>query len=287
MTRCISLFILFCLPLISFSKTTATSNKSKYKHQNNKKYPATTLEFIIATEQTKNEETHKVNGTYNKLDSSLMHSIDKDNDIRLFASAIYQQFDNTKLENNIRMDLAEFMYRRKNLLSQSKHGVNLDLELKNYYIVDQDTRKLYGFDGAFIPQIVMKRKLGSKLIVTLKLRHQFFFKNNANDSTLSEETRVYLTPTYILSRKLFLSSTFKYRHKIYNNNYFSYRYFKNMPKYYESLTSHIGALYLLNKKLLVESYVETKLMTSLEDQALNKNWDKNFVLGAALYITAF
>ncbi len=272
-------FVLANVALAESTSTTTLSSPAKEKNL--------TLEFVLASEQTKDNSTSEMNGTYNELDASALYALTPDDEVRLFSSGLYITQTDPGADNQLRGDLAEIMYRRKNLLNESDHGVRLEAELKYYELIDQDTRKLYGFDGAFIPQLVFNKHWTDSFVTEFKARHHFNTLNNDKASTLKSETRLYLTPTYVLTRSLFLSTTFKYEHKERSGSYFSYRTFSSVPKKTDHLTVHPGLMYLLNNQLLIEGYAETELMASNDGQTLKENWEKNYVLGTALYWTAF
>ena len=46
-------------------------------------------------------------------------------------------------------------------------------------------------------------------------------------------------------------------------------------------------MYLLSRKVVTEAYLESDLMNSGDRNTLSKNWRKNYVLGAGIYLTAF
>ncbi len=280
--------LLVCLLVCSLElQASNTKNNSEHHLNQNQEFPHPSLEFILASEQTKDSKTFKVNGTYSKLDSSFLYSINNDNDLRVFASVLYLEHRSSLEKDRVLLDLTEIMYRKKNILEQSKHGVSLDLELKNYYILNFKNRSLYGFDGAFIPQLVIKKHIDRRVVAEVKLRHHFNFNNNGNDSTIKEESRIYITPTFILNKSLFLSSTLKYRRKITRSDHFSYRYNKYLPKITNTLNFRTGLMFLLSRKVLTEAYLESDLMNSGNKNTINQSWHKNYVLGAGIYLTAF
>lgn len=247
----------------------------------------TSVEFVLSSEQTKDSKTHEVDGSYNKFDVSSLFSLTENDEVRLYGSALYITNDSPTYENELKGDLAEIMYRRKNILNEEYHGVYLESELKYYTLLDAPTRDLYGFDGAFIPQLIFKKRLGRSFSTELKLRHHFYNVNNNKLSTLNNESRIYFTPTYIITRSLFFSTTFKYQHKRRRGNSFSYRTRSSSPRRTDHLTAHAGLLYLVNHKFMIEGYAESEVMTSHDNQTLKEDWEKDYVLGAALYLTAF
>ncbi|HAZ12197.1 MAG: hypothetical protein A2X86_03080 [Bdellovibrionales bacterium GWA2_49_15] len=278
-------FLAFSLAENSALANTSTASLDHGNGNGNAK--KLTLEFVLASEQTKDNNTSEVNGTYNKLDVSALYSLAPDDELRLFSSALYIAQDDPAAEDQLRGDLVELMYRRKNLLNESDHGVRLEAELKYYQLIDSETKTLYGFDGAFIPQLIFTKYLTDSFLTEFKARHHFNNVTNDRASTLKRETRLYLTPTYVLTRSLFLSTTLKYQHKTRNGDYYSYRTSSFSPKSTDHVTAHPGLMYLINRQFLIEGYAETEFLTSNDHQTFKENWEKNYVLGTALYWTAF
>lgn len=283
------LFI-FCLVLFTSSELLANGENSSF-HRYNPEKPLS-IEMVYTAEQTRDYKSFEQDGIYNQLDLSSVYSLNAKNDLRLYGSMLYQTFDDptkssTGEKSEFTWDLAEFMYRRNNILSQSENGVDLSVELKNYYILDVDRRERYGFDGAFVPQAIFKKNFTRSFITELKLRHHFYFVNNGSDATLQNEYRAYLTPIYVLTRNFFVMNEFKWRHKIRGDSYFSGRTRTVEPKKTDQVFIRPSMLYLVNNSLLIEGYWSTELTKSYDGQIVEDNWDKQGVFGLSAYITAF
>lgn len=272
-----------------FAQTNTSSvNVSSNKSNSNKKSKFT-LEMVLAGEQTKSTETNNVDGAVNKLDISLLQAFNKDDEFRYFVAGQYQTYNYKSSEDNddFKWDLAEFMYRRKNILNEKAHGLQLNVEFKNYYLIDERTRDLYGFDGAFIPQLVFSKNITPRFNTEMKLRRHFYQQNNGKEVTLDHEDRVYLTPSYLVGQRVLLFSQFTYKHKIRKDESFSFRTMSVTPKEEEQVVFHPGIMYFASRKMMLEAYVETKLSNTLDDRDMNTISQNEQVFGAAAYFTAF
>ncbi|PIP93427.1 MAG: hypothetical protein COW00_12065 [Bdellovibrio sp. CG12_big_fil_rev_8_21_14_0_65_39_13] len=268
----------FCLLIIAYSSSLfANGENTSFTHYNPEKPLA--LEMVYTAEQTRDYQNFEQDGIYNQLDLSAVYSLTPKDDLRLYGSMLYQSYEDER-KGEFTWDLAEFMYRRNNLLNEADHGVQLSIELKNYYLLDVDRRDRYGFDGAFVPQLIFKKHFTRKFITEAKLRHHFYYVNNGKESTLGNEYRAYLTPIYVITRNFFVMTEFKWRHKIREAKTFQ-------PEKTDQVYVRPSMLYLANSKLLVEGYWSTELFKSHDNQVLAENWDKSGVFGLSAYITAF
>jgi hypothetical protein len=283
-------FLLLVLVLFFSQQGGANTSTSSLNasHQHTKKNPFT-LEFVLASEQTKDFSDHSINGTYNKIDMSLLYSMDSNNEFRYFLSSIYQinSGNNRDEQDQFTWDLTELMYRRKDILTEQKNGIELTAELKNYYLLDSDKRELYGFDGAFIPQLIFEKRIGRKGSLEFKIRHHFYHTNNDKVSTLQDEDRLYLTSSYMLGHSWILYNQFTYKHKKRKDSYFSRRSFSMIAKHNEEFIVHPGVMYFLSRTTLIEAYVETRLNKTDDDRSLSTMMSDELVVGAALYLKAF
>ena len=270
----------------------AYNDTSSYQRANTPEKSPLTVEAILSSEQTKDYSTGKHDGLYTKADLSAVYSLDRKNDLRLYVSAIHQLFDGSVKtyagkSSEFSWDLTELMYRRNSIFNEKEHGVSMDLELKNYYLLDESRRELYGFDGAFIPQFIFKKHFGRRFVVEGRVRRHFYFKNNGNDGTLNYENRLYFIPTYVLTRKLFVSTQFKYKNKIRGAKYYSGRYRSMQPQVTDELIFRPSLMFLANRSLMLEGYWESTMAQSHDGQAFKEDWEKNGVLGFSAYFTAF
>lgn len=303
-------FIMFILfSLVSFSvfanPTSETTIKTKNNNSLKEKFD---LEFLLTSEQTKNIVTKKMDGEYTKFDTSVLYKHDQNNEFRAFLATRYI---NTKMEdmgNRFQMFFGEVMYRRKNILTQSKHGVLLNAELKNYRIIDDEIKNDYGYDGATIPQLIFKKSWGRKLSAKLRVRRHLFHSNADYNYTLDHEDRVYLDLTTMFARKWMFNTQLKYQHKVRKGDGLDYRFmelaeYKFNPmtrsgyldtskvptakKNQEIVTLHSGFLHLFNRKTMLEVYGETKLSNTYDKRDVATIAEDEFVFGTALYLTAF
>lgn len=247
------------------------------------------LEFVLLSEQMKDRHSYENSGTYNKIDTSFLFSPNKNEDLRLFFATVYEQ---NKGEENVQyFELAEFMYRMKSLLTEKDNGVKMDLELKSYYVTENDLRDRWGFGGAFIPQLVFKKKVTSWLSLSAKVRQHLNMRKNAKSYTVKEQTRIYLSPTFVFSRNFMFNTEFTWKHK----NRVSatsipgsrFRPSINIPKKSDVVEIRPSLMYLFTHTLLAEVYADTKLAKSHDGRIINKNLSDELVYGLGMYWTAF
>lgn len=281
----LALFMTILLSCTAFASTneTKTVHTSGQSHHHQKKNPFT-LEFVLASEQTKNSN-NEVDGTYNKIDTSFMYSHNENNDLRFFVSSDY--VTNEERDEVFTWDLAEIMYRRKNILNEKDHFVTMNFELKNYRLLDSERMELYKFDGAFIPQAIFKKKLSRYSGVELKLRRHFYERNTKTASALSKEDRIYFTPWWMPNHSFILSTQFTYKKKMRAGDYFSYRSFSMRRATNERLYIHPGVMYFFSRKIMGEFYIESILNDSEDKRATADLIKDELVLGGALYVVAF
>ncbi len=297
------------LILSTFALNSAFAKKSSsvttYKHTNTHSASKSfSLEFLAATEQTKDIVDKSHDGTYSKFDVSLLQRLSPNDELRYFASTRYVDTHAEDFGNEFEFFFTELMYRRKNILTQSKNKLYLEAELKYVNLMNSETRERYGYDTYLIPQLIFKKSFGRKFSTKLKLRRHFYQSNNQDAYTLNHEDRIYLSGTAFLNRHLMFFTQLKYQHKIRKGEGLDYRFFElanfNTPsgrpdfskvptakKNQEILTIHPSILMLIGRKSMIEFYVETKLSDSYDKRDLEQITKDEFVLGTAVYLTAF
>ncbi len=278
-----------------------TSETRTSRHSKPKNF---TLEFLLTAEQTKNIVTKKHDGSYSKIDASLLHTLSPDDQLRYFFASRYIETKSEEMGNELEPFFAEFMYRRKNLLTESQNNIYLESELKAYHIVNHEIRDDYGFNAAFIPQLILKKRITPRIGAKIKLRRHFFQTNTQNDYTLNFEDRIYLSASYYFAHKMLSITQLKYQHKIRKGNGPDYRFMElaqynpftrsldlsavpEAKKHQEIVTLHQGFLYFFDRQSMLEVYAETKLSNSYDKRDIETITDDELVFGTALYLTAF
>ncbi|MBL6988901.1 MAG: hypothetical protein ISR65_03950 [Bacteriovoracaceae bacterium] len=277
MTLSKAIFLLFFL----FYSTQVFSSQTNVSTTHiEKKDKPFTLEFVITSQMNKNQrKRHKIDGVISKFDTSLLYSLTENDELRLFASTMFKLIEDN--QNPVTIDLVEGMYRRKNIFTEKSNGFDMDLELKSYYLTDRVAAKRYSFNGAFIPQLVFSKNLTSSLSLSAKIRHNFYYRSNGNDSTAKGETRLYLTPTYMFSHKLFLNAMFTFRH------YMRVGKSHHRPEVSDRLRFTPSIMAVVSKNVLVEGYLESYLMESHDGHLFSPDLLKSTTIGVSAYITAF
>lgn len=307
----ITIFLLSLVCISSFANSNRTQSKLKQKHHHTTKNQFT-LEFLIASEQIKEIYTKEMDGTYTKIDASLLQRVTQNDELRYFLSTRYVDSISSTEGNELEVFFAEFMYRRKNILTESNNGIYAELELKKYQIIDEDIKEDYLYDGAFIPQLILKKKVGSQTSIKMKLRRHIYQVNSQENFALHTEDRVYLSAYTVFKHRYMFGAQLKYQHKIRNGSGWNYKYGDHFgeliethynpatrefsmddsrvpraKKHQEILTLHVGPSYFINRKSMIEVYAETKLGDSYDERDLKTIMSEELVLGAALYLTAF
>lgn len=307
----ITLLLVSLVSITTFANTNTSTRKLKpnFHTKTDKNF---TLEFLIATEQTKEIYTKKMDGSYTKFDASLLQHVTKNDEVRYFLSTRYVDSEASSEGNELEVFFAELMYRRKNLLTESDNGLYMEAELKNYRVIDEDIKHDYNYDGAIIPQLIFKKNFGRVGSAKLKVRTHFYQTNSDKDYTLEKEDRIYLSGAFMIGRRVLLNTQLKYQHKIRKGSGWDYRYgdhfsellevnydptshqmvmddskIPKAKKHQEIVTLHTGPLYFLSRNSMVEVYAETKLSNTYDKRDLETIMKEEFVLGAALYLTAF
>jgi hypothetical protein len=279
-----TLIIFFFLTLNSFAQSTTVGNiKNESKKSFSDRF---SLEFVLSAEQTKDSSTKEVNGLYSTLKNSLLFRATKNDEFRLYASHVWERYDNNT-RNMSYWELGEAMYRRKNILNQKDHFITMNMELKNYWVIDKDIKKMWGFDGAFIPQAIFKRSFGRKIGTKVKLRRHYFDRNRESAGTLTKEDRIYVSGSYMFNRFMMFNAEMKYRHKIYTGDHYSYRKRGFEKANVEITTIHPAMLFFIGRTAMVEAYVETVVNNSTDDRSTSEIMKDEQVFGAALYLAAF
>ena len=306
-----------CLIFILFISTSVYSqdinSSTRLKTESSKANNPFSLEFLVASEQTKNIVTNKIDGSFTKMDASLLQSLSADDELRYFLSTRYLTYQNGSSEDSDIKDefnwyFVEFMYRRKNILTESKHGLYMEFEFKNLYYTDAKIREMYGQNGSTIPQVIFKQRYGRGNSLELKLRRHFNHTNNNSSYTVNFEDRAYLNLSSLVSRRVLLFSQLKYQHKMRKDDGLDYRFmelaefnydpmartvvpdFSNVPeakKDQEIVTFHPAIMYFLSRNSMIEFYYETKLSNTYDNRKMNEIMNDEAVFGTALYLTAF
>lgn len=279
------LTLLIISTLGTFAASETTIERPHVSSEKNTIAEKLDLEFVLATEQTKDNGTHEVNGLYTSLKNSLLFSATKNDEFRMYASHVWETYDEDKTEAY--WELGEIMYRRKNILNQKDHFISMETELKNYWVMDTKMKARWGFSGAFIPQVIFKKSFTRKSGAKLRLRRHFYDRNRNSAGTLAKEDRIYLDAYYMFNRRFMTNVQMKYRHKIYTGDHFSHRKFAFEKKNVEITTIHPALLVFLGRKAMLEAYVETVVNDSSDKRTTSNIIKDEQIYGAALYLTAF
>jgi hypothetical protein len=293
-----TLILILCLCTLPTYAVVNSSTSSYHPKQGNSFTGLFDLEFVLTSEQTKDIDDHEVDGAYTSLKTSFLYHLTPKDDLRLYVSAVNENFKKTKGDDETYLELAEFMYRRNQILNQKDHWVSMDFEFKNYYVLDYERRQRWGFNGATIPQFIFKKSFTPYAGVEFKVRRHFTHRTADQAGTLNAEDRLYLTPYMMFAHKLIVSTQLKYRHKRYKDEHVNYRKsnFSRRPfpeivmdgKDVEITTLRPSLMYFLNKSSMVEVYAQTVLNDSSDNERSTQNQMKDELLyGAALYLTAF
>lgn len=273
------------LALITFNVCATTSTTTLNTKGHDTSAEKLDLEFVYALEQTKESSSHQTNGSYSSLKTSLLYSLTSVDDFRLYNSFVYENYN--KMEDQKYFEFLEFMYRRKNILSEDEHGIVFNLELKYGSVIDREIKKRWGFDSEFIPQLILKKRFAYGQAIDLKLRHHFYDRNRKTAGTITNEDRVYLSYSKMFKYGIITNSELKYRHKKYTGKHYSYYRSGMQNKNVEDLTLHQSLLYLFNKKHMLELYFETKLNDTYDERPIKELAQNELIFGTAIYLTAF
>ncbi len=264
------------------------------------------LEFLISSQQTKNIVDNSHDGSYSNFDTSLLYSLDQNNEVRSYLSTRYieTQQEIEGFGNELELFFWEVMYRRKNILTQADHGIYMQAELKGLQYIDPDITNMFGYDQTLIPQLIFNKRWGRALSAELKVRRHFNRTHSDDAYTPNFEDRIYLSASTFLSRRMMFYTQFKYQHKIRKADGLDWRFadlisfdpithrpdFSQVPeakKHQEILSIHSSIMHFLSRKALVEFYAETRLSDTYNKQTIEEIAKNQFVLGTAFYITAF
>lgn len=279
-------FIIFTFLTFKVFAAESTSTSQLAPSSSKKLSDLFSLEFVLSAEQTKSFDSKETNGLYSTLKNSLLYRASKNDEFRLYASHVWERYDQN-IRNMAYWELGEVMYRRKNILNQKDHFVSMNLELKNYWVMDSDIKEMWGFNGAFIPQAIFKKSFGRKLGTKVKLRRHYYDRNRATAGTLSKEDRIYVSGSYLFTNRFMFNAELKYRHKIYTGDHFSYRKFSYERKDVEITTIHPALIFFLNRETMFEVYAETVINDSTDERSTSNIMKDEQIFGAALYLAAF
>ncbi len=235
------------------------------------------VEFVNTFELNRDRESYEVNGFFNKLDSSFLHSLTSYDQVRLFGTLMYQNIEGTPTKSSL--DFIEAMYRRKSILKEQDHFFNLDLELKSYYSTDDDFREMSSQNGAFIPQLVFSKNFTHRFSLESKLRHMFYFKRNNDPTTLDEEFRIYLSPSYYVPPGIIFNTLFTYKHTHRVGDT------PRLPQDFDRLKVMPSVMVMLNRSAMLQFYADTEIAKSYDHRLINQHWRDAMTYGAAIYFT--
>lgn len=244
-----------------------------------------TLEAVVASEQVKSSDTHEVNGLYSSFKTSLLYALSSTDELRIYTSFVKEDYE--KNQGRDYFELGEVMYRRKSILNEADHGINLNFEFKHAVVLDTETRRYWGFTTETIPQIIVKKSLPNATGVELKARHHIYARNRINASAPTNEDRLYLSGYKMFANSFLFNTELKYRHKIYTGKHYSHQYGGIRNKGHEDLVIHPGLMYFATRQSMIEGYVETKLNDTFDHRKVSQLMRDELIFGAALYVTLF
>ena len=306
--------VVLFLSQVALAQTSSTSTTTIRTNPSKATVKPWSLEFLVATEQIKTARFNKYDGTFTKMDASLLQGLTPNDEVRYFLSSRYvtSEIEDTKEFN---WYFTEFMYRRKNILTENEHGINMKFEFKNLYYLDPEIRDQYDMNGSTIPQVIFKQKVGKYGSFELKLRKHFNHTNANSALAVDTEDRAYLNLSAMVSRRVLLFNQFKYQHKFRKDEGPNYKQalevdmitetvptgpgttttftrpdFDSLQiakKEQELVTWHPSVMYFLSRNSMVEFYYETKLSNTYDKRDLAKIMADESVFGTAFYITAF
>ena len=302
------LVVLSLVTIKAYSQLNTSRTQQLNRFSKNTFNKGFSLEFLMAAEQFRNIVTTELMGTYSKLDISLLHRISQDEELRYYLATKYVDKPIFEDDQQFQLFFTEFMYRKKSILNEREHGVYLEGELKNYAIIDPVIRNRYGYDSAFIPQIIIKKSFSRSAGIKLRLRKHFYNANNNDNYTLNSEDRIYFSAYKMFARKIILGAMLKYQHKIRKGDGKDFRFGSlievnfnpitrqmeiddsNLPDAkvnQEIVTIHVGPSLIINRKAMIEIYAETKISNTYDKRDVERIMREELVLGTALYLTAF
>jgi hypothetical protein len=265
------------------SLETSSHKKKKFK-----------LEAIITSESIKSRTSSNVNGpslkdingAITKFDVSALYSLTPNDHFRLFTSV--ESLNQSETPDKTMWDLTEFMYRRSGVLTEASHGVLMNIELKNYYLMNEERREMYQYDGAFIPQLVFKKTFSRRLSGKLKLRRHFHYRNTSNETALRGENRVYLSGNAVFNRYVMSNLLFTYKHKQRGSSVVRNR---GRATYTVSETDDIllvtpSLLFPINKTVMLQAYAESNIAGAHDGKTFREDIIQNHTsFGLAAYFT--
>lgn len=268
------------------------------------------LEFLVASEQTKDIVTKKIDGQYNKMDMSVLQGLTSKDELRYYLSSRYIMNEAEPEQNEFDWFFTEFMYRRRGILTEDQYGFNLDFEFKNLYYLDSEIRDSYAMNGTTIPQIIINRNIGKYGSTQLRIRKHFNHTNSDDAYTVQSEDRVYLSYARYIPHGMLAYAQLKYQHKFrkgtgpdwrfsglaYENGRFNPRtrsfepdfsYVPTAKQEQEIVTFHPSMMFFLNRENMMEVYYETKLSNTYDKRDLQSIMADESVFGVAFYLTAY
>lgn len=268
---------------LAFAENTNQTETSINNSSHDQKVKDLEWEFVVASEQIKDSEKAIVSGQYTTFKNSIVYSVTELDQLRLFGSYVIEHYNNYHDKNYF--EFAELMYRRKAILNETDHGVNLDFEMKHGIVIDTGIRNYWGFSSETIPQVILKKRLGNGFGVEMKARHHFFHRNILKARALTNEDRIYLSGYKMFAHQYLLNTEFKYRHKIYTGKFYSWERGGMMNKDYEEIVVHQSFMYFLDRKTMLEGYLESKVNTSFDNKSIGKSLKDELILGGTIYFT--
>ncbi|MBT3980710.1 MAG: hypothetical protein HOE90_05105 [Bacteriovoracaceae bacterium] len=275
---------LFTLALVSTSinafAATATSTTAAPSFKD-----SLDLKFYATTEQMKGEKkqekgAYETTGFVNVLESTFGYALTKSDYLELYGAVTYTV--NNDDDNEFQPDSTQFKYKRKNILTEDKHGVGLSADIRSFHLLSDESRDALSWNGAIVPNLSLSRKVTSWLSVYTTLRYYMYYRTKATVGTSKNQFRVYLTPSFTITDKLSAGTMFKYKH--------TDRVGKAAPGKHDqsdSLQFIPSVAYDVAKNANIELYADATLMKSYDDETISKTAGDDFVIGATLSLTAF
>lgn len=260
--------------LSNSSNTSSTNLKSMMEKLEASKFD---LLFVSDTQTQKNsQDDYAINGFVSENVVYFGYNPSENNNFRVDTSVVTADTKTSEAQN----DWTGFgvRYKRGNILTEEKHGVNFSAENRIQFLPTQDAEitKQAGYNS---PRLYFSKNIGKRVNLSTQLRWYEYIRTNSDPAVTRRLLRAYFIPSVSITDKLSFSNLFHYSRSIKGEG------IANRSSEYVEVVPTLS--YQATAKFGIDLYWDAVPFVSSDDDIWVNNWEKSAALGATLIYSAF
>jgi len=267
---------LMATPLLSNAQTEATKSTAKEESLMAKLEASKFDLMVIADTKLSKNSDYDVNGVANENVVYLGYNMTKNDNIRLDSSIYTTNTDETETSSD--WTGIGFRYKRKNILTEEKHGLNLSSEVR-YQMNPSDVERESQVSGYISPRINLNKKISDKVSLNLNLREYEYIRTNSNVKNKRRYYRALFSTSVGITDSITAGVLLDYVNLKYDDSA------ERKTKEYIGILPSVS--YSFTQKLSMDLYWDATPFTSTDDKLFAQDWAKSAAFGATLVYSVF